>query len=111
MSRLLEITFGPGAVIPETFAGLGADQVIIFGSWAARHAGNPGPFPHDIDVLAVGAIDRAALYDAADAAQAKLGLPVNPVIRTAEQWRMATDALTAQIQASPHLTVVGDNET
>jgi predicted nucleotidyltransferase len=110
LSRLLEITFGPISVIADSFADLGADRVIIFGSWAARHAGTPGPFPNDIDVLVVGTVDRAALYEAADTAQLRLGLPVNPVMRTAKQWLEATDVLTAQIQASAHLTVIGDNE-
>lgn len=56
----------------------GAAQVVIFGSGAARYAGEAGPPPHDIDVLVVGKVDRADLYDAADRAQARLGIEVNP---------------------------------
>lgn len=61
----------------------GASEVIIFGSWAARHAGEAGATPHDIDVLVVGeGVARADVYEAADRAQARLGLPVNPTIRS-----------------------------
>ena len=52
----------------------GADQVLIFGSWAARCHQQPGPPPHDLDVLVVGEPARDA--------EQRLGLPVNPVIRT-----------------------------
>ncbi|TAK69713.1 MAG: ArsR family transcriptional regulator [Actinomycetota bacterium] len=108
LTQLLQITFGPRAVIAEEFAIPGAKQVLIFGSWAARYEGQVGPPPHDVDVLVVGKIDRAQLYDAADRAQARLGLEVNPVIRSAAQWQDAADALIAQIKASPY-TVVSDS--
>ncbi|MGH9249047.1 MAG: hypothetical protein ACRD0W_05980, partial [Acidimicrobiales bacterium] len=66
LTLLLEVTFGPKAVVAEEFALHGVEQVLIFGSWAARYAGEAGPPPHDIDVLVIGRVDRADLYDAAD---------------------------------------------
>lgn len=45
LTQLLEISFGPRVVIAEEFAVEGAQQVIIFGSWAARYAGEAGPPP------------------------------------------------------------------
>lgn len=110
LARLLEITFGPRAVIAEEFGVAGVDQVIIFGSWAARYAGEQGPPPHDIDVLIIGRVDRADAYEAADRAQARLGLEVNPVLRTVRQWDDPTDALVAQIKASPFTVVFDANE-
>jgi DNA-binding transcriptional ArsR family regulator len=109
LTQLLEITFGPRVVVAEEFAIPGADLVLIFGSWAARHAGHTGPPPHDVDVLVVGKVDRADLYDAADRARGRLGIEVNPVVRTAKQWRNPTDPLVAQIKASA-FTVVLDAE-
>lgn len=50
LAQLLEVTFGPRVVIGEEFVIPGAEQVVIFGSWAARYAGEAGPPPHDIDV-------------------------------------------------------------
>src|SRR5579872_5116670 len=37
------------------------EEVWIFGSWAARYEGEPGPFPRDIDVLVIGAPDRSRI--------------------------------------------------
>lgn len=109
LARLLELSFGPPHVIAEEFAAIaGASQVLLFGSWAARHAGEAGPVPHDVDVLVVGeGIARADVYEAADRAQDRLGLPVNPTIRTRAQWADESDPLSAQIRSSPRLTVSG----
>lgn len=110
LTQLLEVTFGPKVVVAEEFAIPGAEQVLIFGSWAARYAGQSGPPPHDIDVLVVGRVDRADLYDAADRAHARLGIEVNPVVRTVKQWNDPSDALVAQIKASAHTIVLGARE-
>lgn len=109
LTRLLEITFGPRAVIAEEFVLGGAEQVVIFGSWAARYAGEAGPPSRDIDVLVVGTVDRADLYEAADRAHARLGIEVNPVVRSARQWDDTADALLAQIKESAHLVVLDIN--
>lgn len=106
LTRLLEVTFGPKALIAEEFAIHGVERVLIFGSWAARYAGEAGPPPHDIDVLVIGSVDRADLYDAADRAQARLGIEVSPVIRTPQQWEDSADSLVAQIKASAFTVVL-----
>jgi len=106
LARLLEVTFGPKAVVAEEFAIAGAEQVLIFGSWAARYAGQSGPPPRDIDVLVLGKVDRADLYDAADRAHARLGIEVNPVVRTPEQWDDPADVLVSQIRASAFTLVL-----
>lgn len=111
LTQLLEITFGPRVVIAEEFAVPGAKQVLIFGSWAARYAGQVGPPPNDIDVLVVGKVDRADVYEAADRAQARLGLAVNPVVRSAKQWQESGDALVVQIKASAHTAVMPSRES
>jgi predicted nucleotidyltransferase len=106
LTELLELTFGPKVVIAEEFAIPGAHQVVIFGSWAARHAGRAGAPPHDIDVLVVGKVDRADLYEAADRAQARLGIEVNPVVRSLNQWKHPHDVLVTQIQSSDYVVVL-----
>lgn len=107
LTHLLEVTFGPHTVIEDEFADLPCiDRVLIYGSWAARYHGAPGAPPGDLDVLVVGNPNRADVYDAADRAQARLGLPVNPVIRTPQQWTSAADSLIQQIQSSPTVTVL-----
>jgi hypothetical protein len=56
-------------------------------------------------VLVVGSLDRADVYEAADRAQSRLGMQVNPVIRTPDQWANDVDSLVLQIKASPTVDV------
>ncbi|MFI5913703.1 winged helix-turn-helix domain-containing protein [Dactylosporangium sp. NPDC051541] len=106
LTQLLAYTFGPQTVLEEVLLGIeGVRGVYIYGSWAARYAGRPGPPPGDVDVLILGAPARADVYAASDIAQERLGLPVNPTIRTVEQWLHPIDGLVKEIQASPLVTV------
>ncbi|NMM17617.1 MAG: winged helix-turn-helix transcriptional regulator [Cellulomonas sp.] len=105
LTQLLQVTFGPQTVIGDEFALAGAVKVVIFGSWAERYRGAPGPPPNDVDVLVVGVVDRADVYEAADRAQVRLGMQVNPVVRTPEQWAGGADSLVLQIKASPTVDV------
>jgi DNA-binding transcriptional ArsR family regulator len=107
LAELLLLSWGPLQVIADEFAELaGAERVLIFGSWAARYLQRPGPPPHDLDVLVVGRPTRGSVYDAADRAQQRLAMPVNPVIRPAEAWRDAADPLVQQIQSGPTVAVL-----
>jgi DNA-binding transcriptional ArsR family regulator len=107
LTELLFASFGPAQVVADEFSALDkAESVVIFGSWAARYRGRGGPAPHDLDVLVVGRPARDSVYDAADNAQQRLGMPVNPVIRTPEAWREAVDPLVQQIQSGPFVTVL-----
>lgn len=106
LTELLTVTFGPHVVVAEEFAGVAdVDRVLIYGSWAARYAGESGGPPADLDILVVGAPHRADVYEAADRVQERLAMPVNPVIRTPQQWAEAADALIAQVKASAMLSV------
>jgi predicted nucleotidyltransferase len=112
LTELLLLSWGPLQVIADEFAALeNVEQVLIFGSWAARYHQRHGPPPHDLDVLIVGQPTRQAVYDAADRAQQRLGMPVNPVIRTSDAWRQATDPLVQQIQSGPLVTVLEPEAT
>src|SRR5207247_10904816 len=111
LAQLLFLSWGPLQVIANEFAELdGAERVLIFGSWAARYMQRPGPPPHDLDVLVVGRPTRKSVYDAADRAQQRLAMPVNPVIRPAEAWRDATDPLAQQIQSGPFVVVLAPDD-
>ncbi len=107
LAELLLLSWGPLQVVAEEFSGLlGGEQVLIFGSWAARYHQRPGKPPHDLDVLVVGSPSREDVYTAADRTQQRLGMPVNPVIRSEEAWRLASDPLVRQIQSSPLVNVL-----
>jgi hypothetical protein len=114
LSELLLLSWGPLHVLADEFSGLdGAERVLIFGSWAARYLQRHGPPPRDLDVLVIGHPARGDVYDAADRAQERLGMPVNPVIRPAGAWREAADPLVQQIQSGPFVIVLvpdDDNE-
>jgi predicted nucleotidyltransferase len=107
LTQLTLVTFGPQTVIGEEFAPLGAQRVVVFGSWAARYHGEVGPLPADIDVLVVGdGMDRADVYAAAERAEARLGLSVNPVLRPAGSWADAAgDPLLTEIQSRFYVDV------
>ena len=112
LSGLLEVTFGPRQIIAEEFARVpGADRVFIFGSWAARYAGETGHVPNDIDVMVVGdTVERGDLYAAGDRAQQRLGLPVNPVMRSHKQWDDPGDRLSAQVHTQPLVDVTAEGQ-
>lgn len=107
LTDLLTLSFGPQVVIGEEFEALeDANQVIIYGSWAERYAGIEGAEPGDVDVMVIGRPDRDQVYAAADRAQLRLGIPVNPTVRSSAAWSAKTDALVTSIQASSYVTVV-----
>jgi DNA-binding transcriptional ArsR family regulator len=73
--------------VPAVLAGLlrpvrGISETYIYGSWAARHQGQPGQRPiGDIDILVLGEPDRDQLYEALSTAEKRLGRPVQVAIR------------------------------
>jgi predicted nucleotidyltransferase len=106
LSQLATMVFGPPIVIGEEFAPVdGIETIYIYGSWAARHQGEPGPAPNDIDVLVIGRPDRDEVYDAARRAQQRLGREVNITQRTRKQWGTATDGFSEQVRSSPMVEV------
>lgn len=111
IAQLVTLAFGPHSVIADEFAGIaGVDGVLIFGSWAARYHGVFGPPPNDIDVLVVGDPRRSDVYSAAIRAQDRLGVEVNPVIRSRADWSASGDALIEEIRTRPVVVVKGDEE-
>jgi len=107
LTELLSIAFGPLFVIDEEFQGLGALAVAIYGSWAARYEGVTGPPPNDVDVLVVGDVPRRDMYEAAERAEQRLGLPVNPTLCSQDRWLAAADPLIQQVRTAPLTWVTG----
>lgn len=107
LTQLALLTFGPHPIIAEEFSRTpGVEQALIFGSWAARYRGHPGPPPNDIDVLVIGHPRRTDLFDAADRAQQRLGIPVNPEQATPTQWHQPDDwPLLTEIKQRPYVQV------
>lgn len=83
LTDVLTRAFGVPAVLAEALGSVdGIDEAHIFGSWAARHAGERGVRPvGDIDLLVLGTPDRSALYEAVRAAEQRLGREVQVTVR------------------------------
>lgn len=107
LTELLSIAFGPLFVIDEEFQALGALAVAIYGSWAARYEGVTGPPPNDVDVLVIGDVARRDMYEAAERAEQRLGLPVNPTLCSRDRWLAAADPLIQQVRMAPLTWVTG----
>lgn len=103
LTDLLAATYGPVPVLSELLAGVpGVSRAYIYGSWAARHSGEAGPVPHDLDVLVVGDADLDALDDVAREARARLGFEVNVQRVAPKRWRSAgEDPFLSRVQSAP----------
>ena len=110
LTDILEYVYGPRAVVAEEFSRIrGISKLLIFGSWAARHAGVAGHVPRDIDVLVVSDdTDRGAVYAAADSAQERIGIPVNAILASSQRWENDADALIRQIKSSPAIDLTAE---
>jgi hypothetical protein len=87
LTDLLAVTYGPLPVLGDLLSGIaGVEQAYIYGSWAARYLGEPGPVPRDVDVLIVGTTDEDVLYDIAREAEGRLGREVNVSAITRQYW-------------------------
>jgi predicted nucleotidyltransferase len=110
LTELLVRSFGPRQVVAEDFAGLaGVEEVFLFGSWAARYAGEPGRAPADIDVLVVGYPDRDELDEAAQRAGSRLATEVNVTVRSPQWWQDGGDGFHAEVTRRPLIRVLPED--
>ena len=106
LARLVLITFGPAQVVGEELTSVaGVTEAYVFGSWAARYEGMPGPAPADIDVLVVGSPDRDAVHDAVLRAEQRLGMPVNATVRSDGAWAEGTEGFIRTVRQGPLIAV------
>jgi predicted nucleotidyltransferase len=87
LTDLLAVTYGPLPVLSDLLSGVdGIRTAYIYGSWAARYLGEPGPVPHDVDVLVIGGTDQDDLYEIARVAEVRLGREVNISVVSPQYW-------------------------
>jgi predicted nucleotidyltransferase len=102
LTELLLRSFGPRQVLAEELQGIaGIEAAYLFGSWAARYAGEAGRPPADLDVLVIGDPDRDELDDAAQRAAGRLAREVSITIRSPTWWREGTDGFHADVTRRP----------
>jgi predicted nucleotidyltransferase len=104
LADLLAATYGPLPVLTEELAGVtGIERAYIYGSWAARHTGEAGGPPGDIDLLVVGNPTLDDLDATAERAAARLHRAVNIRRLSSDYWMdpPATDTFIATIKERP----------
>jgi predicted nucleotidyltransferase len=112
LTELLLRSFGPRQVLADELADVpGIESAYLFGSWAARYAGQEGRPPADLDVLVIGTPDRDALDDAAQRAGAHLAREVNVTIRSADWWRTGDDGFHTEVKRRPLVPVLAQEGT
>ncbi len=85
---------------------VGVEEAHIFGSWAARHQGEPGPPPRDIDLLVVGDADLRTVRRACHPVQEALRVEINPIVLPTAEWTATTpDPFVAQLKSQPLVPV------
>ncbi|WP_449060748.1 MarR family transcriptional regulator [Planomonospora algeriensis] len=112
LTELLALTYGPVAVLGEQLSEVGAvEEAYVYGSWAARYSGEPGRVPNDVDVLVIGAADEDDLYDAARAAERRLGREVNIRRLSRDDWESSTgDPFLETVRSRPMVRLKLDKE-
>ncbi|MDQ7806138.1 ArsR family transcriptional regulator [Amycolatopsis sp. A133] len=113
LSELIAATFGPLPLLAEALSGLaGVQEAYIYGSWAARYGGEPGPPPGDVDVLVVGSPDPDALFDLAERVSRRLGREVNVHRITPASWASdSVDPFLTSVRERPLVPLPLDQET
>lgn len=105
LAEILTRAFGVPAVLAEALRDVsGITAAYIYGSWAARHQGQPGQRPvGDIDVLILGEPDRDQLYAALSTAEERLARPVQATIRDTDWLESGSGAFHDTITSRPLL--------
>jgi predicted nucleotidyltransferase len=105
LADLLLRAFGVPAVLADELRSVeGIDAAYVYGSWAARHAGETGTRPvGDIDVLVLGSPDRTDLYSAAHRAEQRVGREVQVTVRAAGWIERGDGTFHATVTSRPML--------
>lgn len=99
---LLLKAFGPATIVgPELAAIDGLERAYLFGSWAARYIGEPGPDPADVDVVAVGDPPQLEIARAERHLADQLGREVNVTVVTSEEWDAGESGFLQQVRDRP----------
>jgi predicted nucleotidyltransferase len=78
------------------------EEAFVFGSWAARYTGEPGPPPRDIDVLVIGNATLRSVRRACSEVEHELRVEVNPVVVDRARWdAKKPEPFLAQIRSQP----------
>lgn len=106
LRSILTQTVGVLADLADALSGLdGIEAAFVYGSWAARYNGEPGPYPHDVDLLVVGHPDYAKLRAACALVERELRVEVNPIVIQPDTWEGSTDPFVVELRSRPLVDV------
>jgi DNA-binding transcriptional ArsR family regulator len=110
LADVLTKAFGVPAVLADALRDVGGiDEAYVYGSWAARYSGEPGPRPvGDIDVLLLGEPDRDRLYEAVSAAERRLGRQIQPTVRESGWLNAGSGSFHQTVTGRPMLKLALD---
>jgi len=84
LRALLTKAFGPVPTIEAALAGIrGIDEAFVFGSLASIELREA---PNDVDVMIIGEPELDEVYEAISPIEDMIGLPINVVVRTHDEW-------------------------
>ncbi|MDE0579032.1 MAG: winged helix-turn-helix domain-containing protein [bacterium] len=87
LRSILVQTVGVLGRLGEALRGVqGVDCAFVFGSWAARHQGEPGPFPNDVDVVVIGTAPLRAIRRECRMVGLDLRVDITPVVIDRQRW-------------------------
>ena len=99
---LLLKAFGPATLVAPELSGIpGIDEAYLYGSWAARYAGELGNDPRDVDVMVIGDPSSLAIVRAERELSERLGRDVNVVVMSPEEWAASESGFLREVKQRP----------
>jgi DNA-binding transcriptional ArsR family regulator len=118
LRQMLLMTYGPLPALQRVLEDRSyLVEAVIFGSWARRYAGDPGPPPGDVDVLLVfdpdhpefPEADTLALFQAvSEANQLVPGANIQATVIPVDEWADGASAFLQDVQEGPLVGLLGD---
>jgi len=108
LREILLIATGPVVLLADALVAIPKIEcAFLYGSFAARAQGEPGPPPHDIDVMVIGTPDPVAVDDVCEQVELRVGRPVNATILASREWSEDTGFL-QNVRARPRVAILGN---
>jgi len=105
---ILLVVTGPVVLLRRALDHIeGIECAFLFGSFASRARGTPGPAPNDIDLMVIGTPDSHRVYQACREVSEEVGRIVNPTIMTPDEWS-AHAGFVDDVRSNPIVEVQGE---
>lgn len=111
LRSILLMSYGPLPLLRERLQEVQAvREAFVYGSWARRYAGEPGPAPRDVDVLVLvepGA-DAGEVHRACSRVGDETNQTINATVLTADEWESDPSSFARDVRQQPLVGVLGD---